>query len=466
MSNPTLRKTLAANSVALFGAIYFPHYFTSEMPDFHFEIYGDLQDDFIKFLEIIGFRGSAKSTIAALIFVAWVIVFKKRHFILMLADTAAQSKLLIANLIAEFESNELLRQDFGSLFERPKGQKKKEWTASNILFNNSVRVMARSRGQKVRGLRHLQYRPDLIIADDIENTDDVDSQEQRDKLERWFITDVLPCLDPDIGKVALLGNLLHQDSLVSRIKRKILAGKIKGVLREYPLFVKGQNMWPSRFTPAIILELQGRGLIYYAREMLLQIIATSGQPIKKILHYTALPLRATEKDPPPIQTLAICMDLAISKRQTADSTSISVGGMGQILPIYMFETLNGKGWGLREAAKQFDQLYKKYLALYPHAAFLLGVENVQYQAASIEFLQTEYGLPIIGIEPKQDKRARLENVAPHFDVGNVLFPEFGMEHAEQEILGFGIEPHDDDADSVEMVVRMLTTRGVPSVYWI
>lgn len=47
-----------------------------------------------------------------------------------------------------------------------------------------MRVLSRSRGQKIRGLKHRQHRPSLIIADDVEGLDWVRTQENRDKSDR------------------------------------------------------------------------------------------------------------------------------------------------------------------------------------------------------------------------------------------------------------------------------------------
>jgi len=468
--NMTLRKALGLSSPALFGAIYFSKYFFTPLPDFHLEIYGDLQDEYIKFLEIIGFRGSAKSTIAALIFVVWCAVFKKRHFIILVSDTFEQAKLLISNIIAELEDQEsLLHKDFGDIYkkEKEKGEKKNEWRATSIVLTNDVRIIARSRGQKVRGLRHKQFRPDLIVVDDFENSDDVQSQEQRDKDERWLLTELLPALDTEIGKFVMLANLLHQDSVASRLKRKILSGKIKGILHEFSLFDENNvNRWPEKFTPEIIKELEGRGLIYYMREYLLKIVAPDGQPVKKIHKYLTLPRRSKETDPQPLQRIAIGVDLAISKKQTADFTSINVAAMGLSMPIYNLENIAGR-WGFNDALKEINRIFLKYRMLYPWCSLTLGVENVQYQQAAIEQLQTQYKLPAIGIKPTMDKKANLETYAPFFDSQQVLFPDDGThDAAESEIVNFGTEPHDDRMDAVLLSIKQLVNVGRPSIHWI
>src|SRR3989344_2803742 len=156
LTNSFLRKRQAERSLAYFAFLYLPHYLKNKIPEFHFQIYSDLQDEGIGFLELIAFRGSAKSTIASLAYPLWCAVFKKKNFIVLCSDTHTQAKQIITNLIYELEHNQQLQKDFGT-FRDPK----EDWTATNIYLKNGVRIMSRSRGQKIRGLRHLQHRPDL-----------------------------------------------------------------------------------------------------------------------------------------------------------------------------------------------------------------------------------------------------------------------------------------------------------------
>lgn len=59
-----------------------------------------------------------------------------------------------------------------------------EWGADSIVISNyGARIMAVSTEQSIRGIRHGQYRPDLVICDDIE---DLNSVKTRDGRERTF----------------------------------------------------------------------------------------------------------------------------------------------------------------------------------------------------------------------------------------------------------------------------------------
>ena len=147
----------------------------------------------------------------------------KYPFILLIADSARQATLNIAAIKTELETNALIKQDYGEIKGNViedftlKGEEG-EWQKQNLVLSNGVRVLARSRGQKVRGLRHLQHRPRLVVVDDPEDGEWVRTKENRDKTARWLHSEVMGGLDARKGKLVVIGNLLHMDALLSRLK--------------------------------------------------------------------------------------------------------------------------------------------------------------------------------------------------------------------------------------------------------
>jgi hypothetical protein len=77
------------------------------------------------------------------------------------------------------------------------------WQAMNCVLDNGMRI---SRGQKIRGLKHRQHRPKLIVADDVEDLDWVRTQENRDKSDRWMPGNVLSSIDERDGRMVIIGN--------------------------------------------------------------------------------------------------------------------------------------------------------------------------------------------------------------------------------------------------------------------
>ena len=65
-----------------------------------------------------------------------------------------------------------------------------------------------------------KHRPDLVICDDIEDMASVRNKESRDKTYSWLKGDVFPIGD-DKTKIVIVGNLLHEDSTLMRIREEI-----------------------------------------------------------------------------------------------------------------------------------------------------------------------------------------------------------------------------------------------------
>lgn len=188
------------------------------------------QDDSIKRAVILAFRGSAKSTIMSLSFPIWTIVTERKKFILIVSQNQNQSQMMLANIRAELEKNMLLIKDFG-----PFRQVSEEWNQNSILIPKyNCRITCISSGESMRGIRHLQHRPDLIIVDDVEDLSSVRTKEARDKTFNWLNGELIPAGDINT-KIIIIGNLLHEDSLMMRLEKSINDGSFKSVFKRYPL---------------------------------------------------------------------------------------------------------------------------------------------------------------------------------------------------------------------------------------
>jgi hypothetical protein len=171
----------AAKSLKGFCLTYLPHHFPADLSDFFDEMSTALQDPYITRLEMIGFRGCAKSTMASLALPLWAALEhpERYPFIIMLADTTAQASMNMAIVQHELRDNELILRDYDHLKYRriddprpePTLESDEDWQKMNCVLDNGVRILARSRAQKVRGLKHRRHRPYLIVADDVEDLD-------------------------------------------------------------------------------------------------------------------------------------------------------------------------------------------------------------------------------------------------------------------------------------------------------
>jgi predicted phage terminase large subunit-like protein len=380
-------------------------------------------------------------------------------FIIPIADTGLQAAINIANIKTELDNNELIKQDYGNItgnfVEDWTLQSEEEWQAKNMLLSHGVRILARSRGQKIRGLRHREHRPKLVILDDPEDLEWVATKEKRDKTEKWLRGEVLPAVDETVGKVVVIGNRLHSDALIARLGRDPLFKRLS-----YPLVKDGEGTefdrctWKAKYPNQQAIENQKAkaGPVGWQREYQLKAVPDEGQEIIEAdIHYY---------DQEPAETAAglqaTAFDLAISKKQTADSTAGVEGHTGIVddhFKIYIQPyPLNAK-FDMHELIE-----YMKAKQSAAGGIHLFYVEEVAYQKAAIEEMIREL-LPVEAVKPIGDKRARLKIAAKYIKNGTVLFPRGGCEDLLIQLLGFGVEAHDDLVDALVYLILELVKQG-------
>ena len=116
LNSQKLRKVLTYESHLWFFNVYLSHYVKYEAASFQRELFQITEDEKIKRAVIVAFRGSAKSTIFSLSYPMWAILGKQqKKFVVLLGQTNQQVRLILNNIKREFETNELLRRDFGRL---------------------------------------------------------------------------------------------------------------------------------------------------------------------------------------------------------------------------------------------------------------------------------------------------------------------------------------------------------------
>ncbi len=112
--NRRLRQRLAFEHPLWFGLLYLRHHFRHPFAPFHIEMFHLLQHEEQRFIAVMAFRDSGKSTILNMTNVLWSILGKpKKKFAIVMSKTQEQAKNHFANIKAELESNEALREDFG-----------------------------------------------------------------------------------------------------------------------------------------------------------------------------------------------------------------------------------------------------------------------------------------------------------------------------------------------------------------
>ena len=441
-----------------FFHIYFSHYIKYKTAQFHRELFELTEDTSAKKLVIEAFRGSGKTTIMGTSYAIWSILgMQQRKFVLIIAKTESQAKQYLANIKLELENNRLLRLDLGP-FEEPND----EWRAVSIVLPRyGARIMVASVDGSIRGIKHGAHRPDLIICDDLEDLNLVKTQESRDKLFDWLTSDIIPLGDINT-RLIVIGTKLHNDSVIMRLKKAILEGRMDGLTKAYPFLKEdGTAMWSEKYPTQADIDTLRKSVPSpqaWQREYMLQIIADDDQVIRPewIRHYDSLPTEAN-------RFTATGIDPAISEKDNADYTAMVSGkiyGRKKALKIYVLPNPVNERMDFPKTIEKIKSLSKNLGNAH------VWIENVGYQKSIIDHLKSE-NFPAKEYRTQgSDKRARLSLVSHHIQSGTVLFPRYGTEKLIEQLVGFGTEKHDDLSDAFCILVSSVVDQesNVPKGY--
>lgn len=448
--NRAVRQHVTRQSHLMFFYVYFSHYVQYPIAEFQKDMFRITEDSENKLAVIVAFRGSGKSTLITFSYSLWsTLGIQEKKFVLMFFQTRTQAKQHMMNLKRELESNNLLKSDLG-----PFEEESDEWGSSSLVFSNTgARITVASMEQSIRGLRHNQHRPDLIICDDIEDLQSVRTYESRQKTYHWLTGEVIPGGGLNT-RLIVIGNLLHEDSLVMHLKKDIDEGQREGVFKMFPLLSESQRIaWPGKYPTMADIEVERKksGNPYaWQREYLLNIVPDEDQVIHPtwIHYYDEIPSSTGS-----FIDIGVGIDLAISQKDTADYTAMVSGissGHEDKFCLYILPNPINKRLTFPQTIDQIKAVYHANKKIYSRVEIL--VEEVGYQKAVLDQLAHDvYGAK--GVKVSGDKRSRLMTVSALIQSGKIKFPKHGCEELIRQLVGFGVERHDDLVDAFTILAH-------------
>lgn len=301
-----LRRKLGAIDMEFFGRAYFPHYFSRPSPEFHWELDAIWQQGVLKGRypltaadtktisrlpgvrrAVAAPRGHAKSTNLTFKGTMHSTLYGYKHYPIIISDSSEQAEGFLDNIRVEFEENTAILEDFGPLAGSV-------WRSNVLVTKTNIKIEAIGSGKKIRGRKHRNWRPDLIILDDVENDENVRTPEQRKKLKDWFDKAVSKCGD-DYTDIVYIGTLLHYDSLLA----KTLANpayrsiKYKAVIR----FSQADDLWQqweTVFTDLSNDDREADALAFFQAHKTAMLEGTQVLWEEKLSYYDLMVMRVSE----------------------------------------------------------------------------------------------------------------------------------------------------------------------------
>lgn len=201
--------------VEAFALAFFPHYCEYPFNKFHNDCFEDWRVPVrrTRWADAAP-RGSAKSTLKALIKPIHDLCYHVETFIVLFSETDRQAVGKLKDIRSELLDNRLLIEHFGNFF-RNRSIGEKEFVAT--CGGHECKFASYSAGAEVRGIRFKENRPSKLILDDAEDSNEVENEELRDKKENWF-KQVISKLGNKKTNIDVVGTILHKKSMLMSIK--------------------------------------------------------------------------------------------------------------------------------------------------------------------------------------------------------------------------------------------------------
>jgi len=500
-----LRKQLAAFDLGYFGRAYLKHYFVRPSPSFHEELdeiwtKGVLKGrnpavDAKKISRMDGSknvvaapRGHAKSTNFTFKDSLHAALYLYKHYIIILSDSSDQAEGFLSDIKTEMEDNQEIRLDFGN-------QQGKVWKSTVILTTGGVKIEAIGSGKKVRGRRHGAWRPDLLVLDDIENDENVNTPDQRRKLDSWFKKAVSKAGDT-YTDIMYIGTILHYDSLLSNtLKNPEYESRTYRAVISFSDRDDLWDKWTELYTNLFDPDHKQHAREFYLEHEAEMLKGTEVLWPEKLDYYKLMVIKVSDGDAAfnsELQNDPIDPDSASFQEEWMDYYEPELVDFKDIR--YVFVGANDPSLGKNKKSDTSAiinlavDLYSGYLYIemasiekrkpdqiikdifeanrrlkrdYGKGFYKFGVETVQFQYFFKEVmaqLSAELGeyIPIEEIQSTVNKMLRIESLQPYIKNGYI---KFNAKHKTliKQLLEYPMGRNDDGPDALQMAVALALT---------
>lgn len=375
---------LGAQSLIDYGKIFFPRTFRQESPPFHKKM-GEALYSSARFNAFAVFRGGAKTSLLR-VYTSQRVAYGLSRTIMMVSVSQNHSKFSVRWLRRQVMYNKKWADTFGL---RPGKKWTDEWCEIECHLMEDkempgmpviITVLAMGITGQIRGFNPDDFRPDLIIADDILDDENSATDEQRKKIESLFFGALLNSLAPTsevpLAKAVLLQTPMDKKDLLEKCMNDPEWNPTRfGVLDE-----KGESRWPQRWSTEELKkskEAHVRRSQYrlWMREMECQIVSGEEKAIdaSKFRTFDVLPEQLDK---------IISIDPASSDSPKADKfVQLAVGFRG--LDVFV---IAGAAAQKNDPGKAVNDFFNLVLLVRPRKA---AVESVAFQRVYKWILEQE-----------------------------------------------------------------------------
>lgn len=429
-------------------------YFEHDFPMFYCfhtgKTFAQFQEEWAEALQedndvmIIGFRGSAKTTIVRW-FVVWCICYKKEPYIVVQSYEHVLSREWVRE-VAKLLMLPRICFDYGYLF--PVSFSREDMAKSSMgsfESTNGVKIESKSLRQTLRWAnttdkQGTSTRPTLLILDDIDVEESVSNDSIIDDNEHKLISETFGALDPTRRKIIFLGNIIKEDGIVPRFEKKY---KTSWTIFRQPLFIDGECVWPEVFTATVIEKLRNDGELAFNQNYLL-IPYADGQTIIK-----RTSIKYAEKAPDGGRVV-FGIDPAFSEKTNSDAMGLSIAkhitaeGKKQKYVLDMIEFR----WDQKNEERFCEAVFELYKK---HNCSSINIEANNGGEIIARMLKNKK-MVVNVMKATKDKITRLREHEGSFERWEIYFLP-GTEKGVEQLLKFPNVKNDDMVDSLVYALK-------------
>lgn len=402
-------------------------------------------------------REHAKSTALTHDYGLATALFRVQDYTVIVSATEELAMGHLGDIAKELRENDDLIREFGI-------KKLVVDTKSDVIVEfldgHQCRFIAKGSGQKMRGLKWNGKRPGLIICDDLEEDEQVENMDRRQKFRKWFFRALLPCRRRG-GQVRMHGTILHEDALLTRLmKADAWETRLFKAHASFDDFT--EILWPEQFPVERLMKIRQTFIddgdaAGYSQEYLNDPLDNTEAYLRKD-DFRGM----SEYDHGAEKRIYVGCDFAVSKKDKANRTSFTVGGKCARNLIHVFDQFVGR-WDTLEWIEVLFDIQAKHN---PEKFFVEdGVIWKSVAPMLYKEMQTrDVWLNCEPINPVKDKatrgrpyQKRMRAGGMRYDKDASWYPSFEQENL--KFTGLSDAVLDDQFDSTAILVRGLETEA-------
>jgi phage terminase large subunit-like protein len=389
---------------------------------FHGEFCEHLENKDNKFKLSLTPRGSLKSSIGTIGHPIQEIIKNPNIRILLASEKFTISTAFLTEIKGHFEKNEKFRALYGNLIGKDK------WTGSEIT------VSTRTRWRKEPTIScagidvtKVGMHYDRIKVDDPHSDQNTQSQDQIDKVIRWFKL-LFSLLDPG-GYLDVNGTIWHYGDLYNYIQNKERERQKKGRKKRFTVFkrtaftgtqddllndrvTKDKLLWPERLSADFLKDtLIEQGPYIFSCQYLLNPIDDETAVFKRSWIQTCTKLQV-----PKNLSIYSTVD-PMRDEEGKDYLAITTCGMDENWRVYILDVRRLKA----DEHDTVDEMFKVYKKWNP---IKIGFESVAWQKTYYNYVKMlqvmrNIRMPIVQLktDTKVSKRMRIKSMVPYWKAG-------------------------------------------------